>query len=108
MVMAPTINGVKRAALLIVIEVITSLSKIWRKLEQIASSLIRTLSYIKVRSFHPSLPLSGPNIGCVQSTSNSSGSTYICNTNTYLNIEHKHAYHKVHDLTTSQRTTNKV
>ncbi|CBI36399.3 unnamed protein product, partial [Vitis vinifera] len=43
-------------------------------LEILGSSFpILTLSHIKVRPTHPFLPLSGPNIGCVQRISNSSG-----------------------------------
>lgn len=45
------------------------------KLEQVASSLIRTLSYMKVWSVHPFLAVWGPNIGCVQSMSESSGNS---------------------------------
>ena len=39
----------------------------------ISSFPILTLSYMKGRPAHPFLPLSGPNIGCVQRISNSSG-----------------------------------
>lgn len=53
----------------------TSFSKMARKEEHRASSLTRTLSYIKGKSFHPSFPLSGPNIGWVHTKSESWGAS---------------------------------
>ena len=43
----------------------------------LSKSLILTFSYKKGNPCQPNLPLSGPNMGCVQSTSQSSGSWVI-------------------------------
>lgn len=55
---------------------LTSALNISKNLWQTSRFLILTLSYTNDKPCHPSLPLSGPNIGCVHRMSASSGKNY--------------------------------